>query len=566
MKPFALVTALAIASATLLFQNLREVSAQNELADLIERAEKSVVRIDAKGRDGEWLGSGFVTEQNGVIFTNHHVMEGAVSAKAVFQDGRSYDVVGVKFLDATHDIAVIKIDAGNLPVLTIAEELPRKGENVVALGSPHGLSFTASQGIVSAIRSFEVAEGDDLPEGVMLQTTAPISSGNSGGPLINPQGIVVGMNTWGITVGQNLNFAVACVELQKANAVQGTASVIPLATSTANLGKPKKPKSDFKEAELKDESINRYVTEAKQLENGLKSDILRRHKLLAEQIAAARKAVVGDSIRLGKRNYLVDEHFGKTTVYCRTAIDKEKLIRVLTEEADELKSLASTVRKPDPQRVLFELARRAGPPLDVREIGDVGFIQDMTIVEFTTSNIIIAASLKRRSLMAIVGEPIDRYRIGDDLKPFVGYVSGVISVDFGNRTVDILTIRKVSDQRLANIVFAGGEIPSDLNLAPVGSGSSVGSNIPAATSPAQNASNANSSASKDDADLLGMFKADAKQPRVWSDQSGKFQIKAVYISQDAKQVILRRGDNQSLLTVPKDRLSQTDRDFLAGLE
>lgn len=573
LSPFPVLFGLLISLAGLL---MPAAFAVEELADLIERAERSVVRIDVIGHDEEWLGSGFVVESNGVIFTNQHVMDGAVTAKAVFQDGRSFDVVGTKFLDAEHDIAVIKINAENLPVLPIADDLPRKGETVIALGSPHGLSFSASQGIISAIRDLKAEEGVELASGVLLQTTTPISQGNSGGPLINTDGIVVGMNTLVSTVGQNLNFAVSCVELNKANASQVNASVTPLAISTSTKkSKPAAPEKS-NEVAVTDQAIRRYVEETKRLESGLKNDVARRIKQTTDRLGAAKRAKVGEhrSLPMGRSYVISEESKGRIVAFCRTEIDKEKLIIDTTEQLDDLKALATALKDSDPQKVLFELARTAGPPLAVRQIGEVGCIREFLVADFTLNKAVIAVSSQKSMVVVIVGEPIDRFQEGDEISPFLGFVSGLQAISIGNRVLEMVTVRRVADEQLASSVFGAGSVPSDIYAKATPSG--------AANSGAANSGGSHSGSSMpgsrgvtngsqppleiNESELLGMFKADVKQARIWTDPTGKFQIKAFYISQDDRQVILRREDNRSLLVVPKEKLSTTDRQFLVGLE
>jgi S1-C subfamily serine protease len=198
-----------------------------DLADLIETVESSVVRINVSGPDGGALGSGFVASADGTIITNHHVIEGAGSAEVIFKDGRKARVRGVRADLANKDVAVLSIEPVDRPLipLKIATQLPRKGEQVVAFGAPLGFSFTASDGLISAIRNGSELNGEFRSLGfnldydshvTWLQTTAPISRGNSGGPLVNMRGEVVGLNTLSIPeLGQNLNFAVSGIDLQK---------------------------------------------------------------------------------------------------------------------------------------------------------------------------------------------------------------------------------------------------------------------------------------------------------------------------------------------------------------
>ena len=190
-----------------------------DLPDLTERVEDAVVRIDSSAGS---VGSGFLVENDVTVVTNWHVVFDAKDVKVTFKDGTVSHVQGLIAATAGKDIAVLRIvptQKSHKP-LVLAATLPRSGERVATFGVPEGLSFSASDGIVSAVRS-----GSDLSKSLgadvyhrtlgfdagvtWIQTTAPISHGNSGGPLVNMQGKVVGVNTLLQPHGQNLGFAVS---------------------------------------------------------------------------------------------------------------------------------------------------------------------------------------------------------------------------------------------------------------------------------------------------------------------------------------------------------------------
>lgn len=191
------------------------------LVDLTAKVDPAVVRIDA----GSSIGSGFVVDPSGLVVTNHHVVEGARSATVSFKDGSSARVLGYLGVDIAKDIVVLRLAPGPRWVaLAVRRELPRKGEAVAAFGAPQGLDFSVSQGIVSAVRTDQEIQKSvrDLTGQVQraldmlwIQTTAAISGGNSGGPLVDMHGEVVGINTKTRTHGQNLNFAVSCQDISK---------------------------------------------------------------------------------------------------------------------------------------------------------------------------------------------------------------------------------------------------------------------------------------------------------------------------------------------------------------
>jgi S1-C subfamily serine protease len=190
-----------------------------QLADLIEDVEHCVVRLDFVSARGKGCGSGFVVDKDGTIVTNYHVVEEVQTMTATFNDNTKLAIEGFKHVVPSQDLAVLQTATPrrSLPFLRLAKKIPRKGESVVAFGSPLGLSFSASEGIVSGIRTAaELAElGADVA-GTWIQMTTQISPGNSGGPLVNQRGEVVGVNTMTLTAGQNLNFAVSCDDVRLA--------------------------------------------------------------------------------------------------------------------------------------------------------------------------------------------------------------------------------------------------------------------------------------------------------------------------------------------------------------
>jgi S1-C subfamily serine protease len=153
-------------------------------------------------------GSGFILREDGLIVTNAHVVEGAKVVSVVLKDGQSYEgkVLGV---DSLTDVAIVKITAQNLPIVTLgsAEQLI-PGEWAIAIGNPLGLDNTVTVGIISALgrSSTEVGVADKRVK--FIQTDAAINPGNSGGPLLNARGEVIGINTAIRADAQGLGFAI----------------------------------------------------------------------------------------------------------------------------------------------------------------------------------------------------------------------------------------------------------------------------------------------------------------------------------------------------------------------
>ncbi|SBV36375.1 putative periplasmic serine endoprotease DegP-like [uncultured Stenotrophomonas sp.] len=142
---------------------------------------------------GRGMGSGFIISADGYVLTNHHVIDGAETVKVKLSDRREFDakVVGS---DAQYDVALLKIDAKGLPTVRVGDSnMLKPGQWVVAIGSPFGLDHSVTAGIVSATgRSNPYAEQRYVP---FIQTDVAINQGNSGGPLLNTRGEVVGINS-----------------------------------------------------------------------------------------------------------------------------------------------------------------------------------------------------------------------------------------------------------------------------------------------------------------------------------------------------------------------------------
>ncbi len=219
--------------------------------DAIKRLDRSVVAIEAAGRTG----SGFIVDQKGTVVTNLHVVQDSGAAQLQFVDGSIYHVSGFVAVAPEKDLVLLRIGStrGDFKPLPITKLLPHKGETVYALGSPRGYLGSITDGIVSAIRTGEeirkIAMGqrdgagrvsdslkfsDDI---TWIQTSSPISPGNSGGPLVNSSGQVVGVNTWMQTDAQNLNFAVSATSLLELLAEAGE-EVQPLAALPASGDDP----------------------------------------------------------------------------------------------------------------------------------------------------------------------------------------------------------------------------------------------------------------------------------------------------------------------------------------
>lgn len=188
------------------------------ITEVVKGAAQSVVHITVKKkvrhpRNGAITeqpasGSGFIISSDGYIVTNNHVIEGAISISAAFADGLELNanLIGA---DPSTDIAVLKVYGGDLKALQFANsDILETGQIAIAIGNPMGLQHTVTAGVVSATgRTLRANNGRLIDD--IIQTDAALNPGNSGGPLVDSAGRVIGVNTAVISSAQGLCFAVS---------------------------------------------------------------------------------------------------------------------------------------------------------------------------------------------------------------------------------------------------------------------------------------------------------------------------------------------------------------------
>ena len=187
--------------------------AQEVLPHLVKKIEPSVVVILTYNKEGSPIGqgSGFFINKDGDIITNRHVLLGAYRAEVKTPNGKVYPITKIVAEDAEGDLIRASVSLKNasrkrssrisVSPLSVSSSIPQVGEQVAVIGSPLGLERTVSEGIVSAVRQ--------IPGfGKIIQITAPISPGSSGSPVVNMKGEVIGVATFQLIKGQNLNFAI----------------------------------------------------------------------------------------------------------------------------------------------------------------------------------------------------------------------------------------------------------------------------------------------------------------------------------------------------------------------
>src|SRR4051812_7963287 len=183
--------------------------------DIVQQSTDAIVRIeaDSPGGEGEKIGTGFILDKNGLIATNLHVVAGSSEIKIKLHDGTPYKVLQIAGVDPGRDLAVLRI-APQKPLKTVRlgdSEQMSAGDQIIAIGNPLGVfDYSVSSGLISQVRAVCDSSEERCPPGglKLLQISAPISQGSSGGPLFNQFGEVVGVTTLIVAQGQSINFAV----------------------------------------------------------------------------------------------------------------------------------------------------------------------------------------------------------------------------------------------------------------------------------------------------------------------------------------------------------------------
>ena len=495
----------------------RPTLAQDDLADVIVRGERSVVRIDVSGPRGDSLGSGYIVSADGVLVTNVHVLSGASSAAAVFEDGRKYPIKGTFIVDAARDICVAKIEATDLVPIPIASVLPRKGEQVVALGCPQGLSFSATRGIVSAIRQrdeFRMMVNRPKAEGTWIQVDAAISGGNSGGPLINSKGEVVAMSTLGSRGdAQNLNFGISNEDILRAIELAKSSSLVEVKNGVGKVEmaevSPETSKSMITRGEIPANALEEYIARGRREYKDLAKDLRNAAAEAKKRLETMRK---GDNVIpfntqsdmvLERRNTNERYYFRNDGVKRARVAEQQSYVSKLEEVRALLKPAAD-------DDAVFALLMHGGPYLDPRDGNTVGFMNEAVVLEAFNEHDVIVVYNDVPYLLWV--KSTVGLSPGQTVQPTPVFVAGTETVLTSRGTRSVTVLNTVTETELMEAMF--GKVDPAL-----------------------------------------------KELRTWKDSSGSFSIEAKFVKFSGNEVVLEDKTGK-VMNVPVARLSAEDRQLL----
>lgn len=462
---------------------------KQDLAQLVAQVDPSVVTIAISETS---LGSGFVVDEQGLVLTNYHVIEGAKEAVVIFPDKTRFKVEGFLSIMPKKDLALVRIQPGTkqLRALQIAEQQPAKGEKVYAFGAPMGLSGSVSDGIVAAVRTGEDVRDTlrkltnrDLYTELLdydldaqwIQTTAPISAGNSGGPLVNGRGEVVGVNTWVNAMGQNLNFALSAVHIKPMLAAAGS-TLHPLSA----LPKPRPerregPKGDGKKTLALWNQLNELKAE------------------LTRKVAVLEKKVKENTVPVGTGARGIRPKLNKL------AAARRDQAKAYADYANEIKTLE--LEGADPDFAVFAIAEA-----DLAQRFAAVYQDFATVIAADVGE---GAAVAERNLR-VLGSALTSLRSAQDVLRLA------LTKRYDMKYPSFETVLKEGGQA------ASGRADAEAN-APV----------------------------------------DRSAPRLWTDRTGQFQVRAKYIGIEGGKVKLEKADG-TVISVPLERLSEEDQKFVAA--
>jgi Trypsin-like peptidase domain/SLA1 homology domain 1, SHD1 len=537
-------------------------------AELNEKIGPSVVHLDVIKGDSKGVGSGFVITEDGTLVTNYHVIAGATAATAVFKGGEKVDVQGTLFMDPKRDIAILKINKQSLVPLPLAEKLPSQDDAVATFDGSAG---SPGDGTVKAVRDGKELDEDNPPAGKWIQTTAPISVASSGGPLVNRDGQVVGMNSVVLLLGQNVNFGISSVDIADAFKKSATRKLFALSDGAAK-GKPNKhpakSKDEIAAKDIPPAALDAYVARGQKGFRQMVSDARRKLSEATDVLAGMKEGTTNPakpttSTKSGGRNnakaqannniasatdskpdnsdYKVQMFKGQKYYHFPDADMKQKYVDLQQSEVTKDEELVKQFD--DPQQGLLNYLKNGGPELQIKTVGDVGYVSDLPVLlisdddEFRTylGNIPVA----------VRGIKTDKLVTGSKLDGRVMFVAGTqtLSTHIEGSKAGGFVLREVPDEVLLKHLTP-----------PTG----------ALASTAKTTSSASESAKSATVNNIAPAATSAKNGdfRTWSDKTGKYKLDAQLVAKVDNKVVLKRHDTGDIVTLAIDQLSQADQDFV----
>ncbi len=503
--------------------------AQSEdLADVIERCERSVIRIEVEGKTGQSLGSGFVVGSNGVFVTNVHVLAGALNATATFANGKQVEVKGTYYWDESRDVCVGRIEGGGYDPIDVVEKLPRKGETVTALGAPRGLSFTATNGIVSALRA-----GKNISPkytGKWVQIDAALSPGNSGGPLINRSGEVVAMSTLASRGdSQNLNFGISSEDILDAIDRSKQKDLVRLKDGIAELETDETGGAQsggiIQRLPIPASALADYVADCRDDYKSLSKKFRSKSSSIRKKVSLMKKG--GFPIPGGSDgNDIVLMHNPRTKVekyFFRTERVKERVTGRYQQQLDLLVDAKSKIGKEATEESVYSLMKHTGGFLDTRNKGSIGFMDTGIVLHAFNDHDTVVLFDEQQYLMWLPST--SGLSSGSEVPPGQVYVSGTRTIELpGKGSMSVTVLLFVSDAELKKAIFGDSH----------GQGkSSAGTSI------------------------------DGELVRVWT--SGKHTLMAQVIRVSDDQVTLKKINGKTV-KVDRSKLSDGDQKYLESLK
>lgn len=283
---------------------LADVPSPREVAARITPAVVSIATYDQWGETAG-TGTGFLVDDQGTFVTNHHVIEGAASLRVELSTGEQFTQVYSLVTDADRDIAILRIPAEHTTAAVLGMDRDLEvGDPVFVMGNPLGLDRTFSNGMVSAKRLIEGTEN--------IQITAPISPGSSGGPVMNERGEVIGIASWYVEYGQNLNMAVPIRYVRPLLAMNHTPTLFEgeqvayQSATAADVGTGSRRRASLIDTRSDDAWVQQVLEQLAAVETiALDSELVRSHETVTGDLRAGENSVISLTLREGFKYMLV---------------------------------------------------------------------------------------------------------------------------------------------------------------------------------------------------------------------------------------------------------------------